>query len=183
MPETKEMIIESKKYGTVTVLLDQEDWDKVKDYKWYLSKDGYVRTKIKDPKGRTRIKNGYVCAMCVDVNMHRLIMNTPKGWCTDHINGNKIDNRKSNLRICTTKQNARNRKPHYNNKSGYKGVSPSGNRGKPWRAKIYLDGKTEYLGNFHTPEEAARVYDTRAKEEWGEFAYLNFPHEVKNTPR
>jgi hypothetical protein len=56
MPEVKELIIESKKHGTVTVLLDQEDWDKVKDYKWHISNDGYVRAKIKDPKGRTRIK-------------------------------------------------------------------------------------------------------------------------------
>ena len=65
MPEAKEIIIESKKHGTVTVLLDQKDWDKVKDYKWHMSSDGYVRAKIKDPKGRTRIKNARLISVCV----------------------------------------------------------------------------------------------------------------------
>ena len=179
MPEVKEIIIESKKHGTVTVLLDQEDWDKVKDYKWHLSSDGYVRAKIKDPKGRTRIKNGYVCAKHADVHMHRLILGTPKGLQTDHINGNTTDNRKSNLRVCNESQNARNRRPRKDNKAGLKGVSaqPLSKR-NPWRAKIRIEGKRIYLGCFATAEEAGRAYDKRAKEEWGEFAYLNFPDEV-----
>ena len=179
MPEAKEIIIESKKHGTVTVLLDQKDWDKVKDYKWHMSSDGYVRAKIKDPKGRTRIKNGYVCAKHADVHMHRLIMGTPSDLFTDHINGNKADNRKSNLRVCTNAENSRNSKPHTNSKSGYKGVSAQPlSRRNPWKANIRVEGKKKHIGCFVTTEEAALAYDEKAKEYFGEFAYLNFPDEV-----
>ena len=177
MPATKEIMINSKKHGTVTVLLDEEDWDKVKDYKWHISSRGYVRTTIMDPRGRTLIRNGYVCAKSANLFMHRLILNTPKDLQTDHINGNKADNRKSNLRACTNAQNGQNKKP-YKCKSGYKGVSPVPNsKRNPWKASIRVEGKKIHIGVFTTAEKAARAYDNRATKEWGEFAYLNFPEE------
>lgn len=103
---------------------------------------------------------------------HVLVMGRQKkGFEIDHINRDKLDNRRSNLRVVTKAQNIYNSKPR--SSSGYKGVSKSGN---VWRAyyKPYGSGQI-HIGCYKTPEEAAKAYDKVAKETWGEFAYLNFP--------
>jgi len=94
----------------------------------------------------------------------------------DHINGNPLDNRKSNLRICTHAENSNNTGPRKNNTSGYKGVYWA-KRNKRWLAQITHNGKQVYIGHYKDKEEAARAYDAKAKEFQGEFAYLNFPDE------
>ena len=106
--------------------------------------------------------------------MHRIILNAPKGTMVDHINGNGLDNRKENLRLCTTRENNANQKKNRNNSSGYKGVAKASNCSK-WRAYIRVDGVQRHLGNHNTPEEAARAYDAAAKKHFGEYAHLNFP--------
>ena len=106
--------------------------------------------------------------------MHRFIMKPKSNEYVDHINGDKLDNRKENLRICTKKENQRNQKVRKDNTSGYKGVALMA--GKYWRAYITSGGsRQKHLGNFKTKEEAARAYDEKAKEYFGEFARLNFP--------
>jgi hypothetical protein len=91
----------------------------------------------------------------------------PDGLEIDHINGNKLDNRIENLRLCTSRQNNFNRRKMET--SNYKGVSwHRGN--KRWRATI----QEHHVGYFHTEIEAARAYDAKAKERFGEFAWLNF---------
>ena len=105
--------------------------------------------------------------------LHRLIINSPLGLHTDHINGDRLDNRRANLRVCTHAENARNRGGDSRNKSGYKGVNSSKN-GKRWMAYIRLAGKTTNLGTYDTKEEAARAYDEAALSLHGEFAWLNF---------
>ena len=105
--------------------------------------------------------------------MHREILNTPKGFYTDHENGNKLDNRKKNLRIATKSLNGANREKPKNNTSGYKGVSWH-NRDKRWRVNLQLNGKGLYLGNYKDREEAARRYDETASKYFGAFAKLNF---------
>lgn len=88
----------------------------------------------------------------------------------DHINGNKLDNRKSNLRICTDAENARNS----SKKSGnFKGVQWRSDKHK-FRARIMDNGKEIFIGYFTNEIEAAKAYDTKAKELFGEFARLNF---------
>src|SRR3990167_296143 len=107
--------------------------------------------------------------------MHRIILNAPDGYEVDHINGNPLDNRKSNIRICTRQQNMRNVKLSTKNTSGYKGVSWSA-IGKKWMAYIsYGNKKTKYLGYYTDKKDAAYAYDSAAKVMFGEFAKLNFP--------
>ena len=189
---TKEFIIESKKYGNYTVLIDEEDWDKVKNYTWRLfydtkySRIGAIRTNvIREPRekrnpvftsrrGGTWEKRGFKEKQ---INIHNVILDhdpNKSNLIVDHINGNVLDNRKCNLRLCTRAENARNAKKPKSNTSGYIGVSKSG---KKWQAQISLNGKTHYLGTFEDKIEAARARDRKAIELYGEFARLNFPRE------
>lgn len=108
------------------------------------------------------------------VLLHRAIMGLPDHLVIDHINDNGLDNRRENLRLCTPRQNAINRRGA--GPSGYKGVYRAKNmRHRPWVASIRIDGQRTYLGAFTAPEDAARAYDAAALEHHGEFARLNFP--------
>ena len=136
-------------------MVDDEDFDRLSKISWT------VRVKhLESKNGRTKT-----------IYMPRLIMNAPKGMQVDHINGNTLDNRKSNLRICTGSQNIRNRGP----KPGkYKGVYLRKDRiKKRWRARIEIDKKRIELGHFTTAEEAAIVYNKAAEKYHKEFAYIN----------
>lgn len=136
-------------------IVDDEDYDLVASRRWRLV-NGYVTRS-------DRQQSGYEA-------MHRLIVGlaTGSGKAVDHINGNKLDNRRANLRICTIAENTRNSAKSRNNKSGFKGVCTAP-RGK-WRAQIYRDKKAFYLGTFRTPEEAHAAYCEAAKKLHGEFA-------------
>ena len=105
------------------------------------------------------------------IYMHRIIANAPEEMDVDHINGNTLDNRKSNLRLATTSENSCNSRSHRATKSGIKGVSPS-MTGKTWVASIRKDGKTRYLGCFQTKEDAAAAYARASAELQGEFGRL-----------
>ncbi len=107
--------------------------------------------------------------------LHRLIMgldNDDDRIC-DHINHNTLDNRIENLRICTHRQNMQNTSSRKGSSSTYKGVAWN-KTAKKWQAVIRANDINYYLGIFKTEEEAARVYDAKAVELHGEFAYLNF---------
>src|SRR5690242_17796567 len=103
--------------------------------------------------------------------MHRVIMNASADIHVDRINGDGLDNRRENLRLCTRDENMMNRRKNSNNSSGYKGVDR--NKGK-WRAYIQVDKKWIHLGYFSTAEQAAHAYDNAAKKYFGEFANTNF---------
>ncbi len=142
-------------------LIDDGDFEWLSRWKWRYHNKGYAT--------RSSYINRY---KTIEVLMHREIMNTPKGMETDHKDFNKLNNQRSNLRVCDRYQNMRNRKPNRGN-SYYKGVSFS-KRDNIWRAVIFYDGKQVFVGHFKNEEEAARAYDRKAKELFGEFAYLNF---------
>ncbi len=108
--------------------------------------------------------------------MHRVIKGAKAGQSVDHVNGNGLDNRRSNLRLCAHAENLRNRKIHKNNKSGFKGVRKR-KESSLWRAEIRSNHKFYFLGNFHSAEEAAHAYDAAALKLHGEFARLNFPRD------
>lgn len=104
--------------------------------------------------------------------MHREIIDEKENEHVDHINGNKKDNRKSNLRIATSSQNSRNIGLRKNNTTGYKGVIYEKKRDK-WRAEIKKDYKSIFLGYFDTKEDAAKAYNEASMKYHGEFANLN----------
>lgn len=136
-------------------IFDTEDYEKVKNITWNIV-NGYAYS----------TKNGM---------FHRYILDNPDG-AIDHINRNRSDERKCNLRICTQAENALNKSAQCNNKCGYKGVSYEKNTHK-YSAEIRRDGIKYRIGRFNTPEEAACAYDRKAIELHGEFAYTNFPKE------
>lgn len=131
--------------------VDAADCEWLMAYKWCY-KQGYAATRI---------------GTNANVRMHRLIAQAADGVEVDHRNGDTLDNRRSNLRICTHAENLRNRKHHSNNTSGYKGVYQK--RGK-WGAAIGVNYKRIHLGYFATAEEAGQAYDTAAQHYHGQFA-------------
>ena len=105
------------------------------------------------------------------VAMHRLIMGNPEGMHIDHRDGNTLNNRRENLRVCTRSQNKANSKIYRNNTSGFKGVSfVKKQLARPWIACIYHNRKRLYLGHFATPAEAHEAYKAAALRIFGEFA-------------
>lgn len=107
--------------------------------------------------------------------LHRLIMNAPAGMEVDHRNGDGLDCRRSNLRVCTAGQNRCNmRKTTIPKTSRFKGVCWDRTRNK-WRATIKLHRQWTYLGRFDNEIDAAKAFDMAARELFGEFALLNFP--------
>lgn len=108
--------------------------------------------------------------------MHRLLLDAPKGTFVDHINGDTLDNRKCNLRLCRKQQNEFNAKVRTDNTSGYRGVCRA--RRGLYRAYITINGHQQHLGHFLRPEDAARAYNKKARELYGEFARLNNVEEI-----
>lgn len=107
--------------------------------------------------------------------MHRIILNAPSDMQVDHIDGDGLNNRRSNLRLATQRLNCVNRRAGFSPVSGYRGVYRSGRDNAPWQVELTSYGKRRRLGRYTDKAEAARAYDRAAIECFGEFAVLNFP--------
>lgn len=134
--------------------IDLEDVNRIKKYKWHLV-------------------NGYVCAYKENrkrIRLHRILLNLPKDKYVDHINGNTLDNRKENLRICTKRQNNLNKKLRKDNKSGVTGVFWANREGK-WVANIWTNKKKKVLGYFSNKDKAVKTRKEAEKEYYKQYRY------------
>src|SRR5579871_4595837 len=156
-----------------TAIIDDADLPLASQYKWWVQKVNsgayYAITNYNDEDGKRR-----------RLYLHRLLMNPPVGFVVDHKDGNTLDNRRNNLRVCTHSQNmAAHRKPKSSKKrSQYRGVRYVAEGKRHWSATITYQGKQRHLGVFYTEAEAAQARDKAALEICGEYAVLNIPAEV-----
>jgi hypothetical protein len=163
-------------------IVDDEDYEDLKDSVWHIKwrtpTNPYVYRYIKRPKSSPYPSPYYA------QRLHSLLLSPPKGYSVDHTNGDCLDNRRSNLRLATQRQQAQNSRIRGNGgqkkkSSSYKGVSKNGlvhrkhQLRNPWRARIRVDGKLITLGWFATQEEAALSYNKAATKYFGAFACLN----------
>jgi hypothetical protein len=157
--KTLKFLVESRKFGNFKVIIDVEDWDKIKEYKWYVNYNPYTKSFYAITTNKQQIK------------LHRFIMDVSNPKIkVDHKDHNTLDNRKYNLRICDQSENLRNCRISKRNTSGYKGVSKTGDK---WKAQININNKRTYLGLYKDKKEAARIYNENAIKYYKEFAYLN----------
>lgn len=148
-------------------LVDDEDFDLISKYRWVILKSGYaINSTYIRGSGRKNQKQ-------LQIFMHKLIMNQQKGIIVDHINGNKLDNRKENLRIATKTQNNYNKTKTPNSSSIYKGVYWD-KKYKFWASEITVNYKKYFIGYFNNELHAGMAYDIWARECQEDFAKLNF---------
>lgn len=150
----------AKNKGKYVAIVDDDDYDFLNQFRWCF--DGrYVQRRNK--------KEGHI-------RMHFLIMKPPEGLGVDHKNGNGLDNRRDNLRICSQHDNCKNMSKHKDGSSAYKGLTFRKRGG--WDVRINYAYKHIKVGYFNDEIEAAKAYDKKAKELYGEFAKLNFPEDA-----
>lgn len=144
-------------------LVDNEDFEELSKYSWQANK--FFRV--------SRRTSGKRCDERHYISMHRYIMGvTDPKVLIDHIDGNTLNNQRSNLRISTNSQNQQNRRKQLKCSSKYKGVSLD-KRKEKWSSYIRINKKLKFLGYFHSETEAAQAYNEAAKKYFGEFAKLN----------
>lgn len=140
-------------------IIDLEDLQYIEGYKWHAKEE----------------RNGFIYARNNQVGpLHRYILSKysqlEEGRVVDHIDHNTLNNRKSNLRICTNQQNVTNSRVPKNNKSGYKGVYWCSSRQK-WQAQVTINNKTKYIGRYNNLEDAIEARKKAEDEYYGEFKY------------
>lgn len=148
-------------------MVDNEDYDWISKFSWHLKNSGtvlYARCNVVlDNKHTT-------------MTMHRMVMTAKKGQIVDHIDRNGLNNQKYNLRFATKAQNKMNCISHKNSSSKYKGVHWN-KVSKVWQSRIQFEGKKIFLGAFDNEIEAARAYDKKSIEIFGEYSRVNLKGE------
>ncbi len=150
------------------IVVDDEDYENLSKYRWYLT--GFYAFRL------VTVGNRKIGRSRRSTYMHRQIMNAKNGEVVDHINHDKLDNRKINLRIGNHSMNGANSRINAHktirSTSIFKGVTFSSRR-KKWIAKINVNQRTRYIGGYDSQESAARAYNEMANFHFGKFALLN----------
>ncbi|SEM36042.1 AP2 domain-containing protein [Mesobacillus persicus] len=163
MENYKLIPLKGKRGEGLFVKVSPEDFEELMKHNWHYH-NGYAR--------------GYIKGLNKNKRMHRYILDSPSGKFVDHINGNRLDNRRENLRYATHLQNNYNRQPNI----GYKGVCYN-NSNQKWYSYINKNKQTYFLGQYDSEIEAAKAYNYWAKIHYGEFAYLNDVDESEFVPK
>lgn len=164
------MVVEIPLTRGFVALVDDQDAEKVQGRKWHAHhSDSRVYAGREERDTVTGAKRF--------VYMHRVIAGASDSMQVDHKNHETLDNRRENLRLCTTSENQRNQRRVSENRSSlFKGVHFYKARQK-WTASIMVNGSTIHLGYYTDEIAAAKAYDAAAREHFGEFAYVNFEEE------
>lgn len=149
-------------------LVDDEDFIEISKHKWYANHDTHTIYAQRTPT---------IEGKQITIRMHRYILNAPYGQKVDHKDGNGLNNQRNNLRLCSNSQNGQNCRLRKDNKSGYKGVYWDSEVNK-WASSLGFKNKTIRIGRFTCLIKAAKAYDKKATELYGEFAVLNFPEAI-----
>jgi hypothetical protein len=160
-PKVRRIPVGHNLFATV----DAADYKKLSKYKWYACRHGPTVYATCRDRGRV-------------VYMHRMVMRPRRGYVVDHIDGNGLNNRRCNLRVCTRRQNLANQRSR-GGSSRFVGVCRDKDK---WRAYIRCRGKRYHLGLFDDEIEAAKGRDRKAYELHGVHAYLNFPEDYRRHP-
>ena len=162
IPATKKIPLTRGKYA----LVDDENFELVSRYKWCFDEsNGYAHRTLYLGGGKRNQKQK-------KIYLHRYIMDFPKNFKVDHINSDKLDCRRSNLRLATASENSRHRKLDSTNTSGFVGVYFNKSC-KKWQAYINFKNKSRYIGAFKNKISAAQARDRVAVRLHGKFATLN----------
>ena len=145
-------------------MVDAADYERAASFSWHTSISGNRTYAYYNINGR-------------NVSLHRFLTNAPKGMVVDHIDHDGLNDRRSNLRLCTQRQNLYNSRPK-GRSSRFKGVCWD-KAGRRWVVYICHNGRNRFVGQFTDEIEAAQAYDRMAVELFGEYAYLNFPEEIR----
>lgn len=152
--------------GRVAVV-DDKDYERLSQWRWFARRERcgnwYAARSVQLGGGRVE------CLL-----MHRIILGAEPGQVIDHVDGDGLNNQRSNLRFATPTTNQWNRKSNRNSSSAYKGVSWHKGTSK-WAVEIRINGRRQHLGYFSDEKEAAHAYDRVSRKHHGEFARLNFP--------
>lgn len=141
-------------------LINDDDFTHISKYTW-REKHGYAVTDIWNKRQKKKIM----------VSMHRLITAASNGVLVDHVNRNRLDNQRENLRICDHQKNQANKAPR--GKTKIKGVEFRNDRKASWRARLKYNNENIELGYYDNRYEAAKAYNEKSKELFGAFAYQN----------
>lgn len=148
--------------GAGFAVVDPEDYERLARFAWFAATGGYAARNVKKRKR----------------SMHREVLGVEHGVQVDHIDGDKLNNRRSNLRPCTNQQNCFNQAGRPGT-SRFKGVFWN-RKSRKWQAGIRKDYRARHLGMFENEMDAAAAYDRAARELFGDFARLNLPEAVRN---
>lgn len=153
----------------LSTIVDDGIGDEIKFKKWYADKGNKEKTKY---YATSYTREG---GKKVKIYLHRIIVGAKKGQYVDHINGDTLDNRGENLRICSPSENQMNRNVVSKNFSGHKGVSYERKSGL-WTARIKMGGKSNWLGRFALKDDAINAYAAASRELFGDFC----PTEIRS---